>query len=321
MTDINRKLGKLFALVLFIGMFLPLPLTAQRMGHRPAGGRGGSSISRPSGSSMSRPSNYNVSRPDGRTPSRSINGGSQRPATREVGKPTGAGGSRGVLPDKGTENKGGSTNIKNSVDKSSGNKPNIDKSNKNVMVKNTRNVVVRPAPRPYPKPPFTYGGYRYNCYHPYHYHPYHPFYWGPAFHPFGFFVASMAVTAMIITVANQKYYYDQGVYYVASNGGYTVVEAPVGASVPQLPPGSQTVVVNETTNNYYYGGTYYEKTGDNYSVVPPTAGTVVENLPDGGKEVKISNVTYVQVGDTYYQPMEQDGKSMYEVVDVQVDVK
>ena len=78
---------------------------------------------------------------------------------------------------------------------------------------------------------------------------------------------------------NQTYHYDQGTYYIESNGGYTVVQAPVGATIKVLPEGSETVVVNETTNNYYYGGTYYEEAEDGYTVVPPTAGTIVENLP------------------------------------------
>jgi hypothetical protein len=94
------------------------------------------------------------------------------------------------------------------------------------------------------------------------------------------------------------------------------VPAPVGATITTLPPGSQTVVINETTNNYYYAGTYYEKKPDGYTVVPPTAGCVVEKLPEGGKEEKIGEVTYVKVGDVYYQPITKDGKDMYEVVDV-----
>ena len=117
-------------------------------------------------------------------------------------------------------------------------------------------------------------------------------------------------------MAQQQYHYDQGVYYVASGNGYTVVPAPVGATVTTLPPGAQTVVINETTNNYYYGGAYYEKNDKGYTVVPPTAGSVVEKLPEGGKEVKLGDVTYVQIGDTYYQPIIQNGKNMYEVVDV-----
>ena len=73
--------------------------------------------------------------------------------------------------------------------------------------------------------------------------------------------------------------------------------------------------VNET-NNYYYGGAYYEKSKEGYTVVPPTSGTVVEHLPEGAEEVKLGEVTYVKYGETYYQPVEVDGKNMYEVVDV-----
>jgi hypothetical protein len=174
-----------------------------------------------------------------------------------------------------------------------------------------RNTNVR-----YNQPPYRYGGHSYYCHNPYRYHSYRPYYWGPAWHPWGFFVATMAVTAVAISVNNATYHYDNGVYYAPSNGGYVVVAAPVGATITTLPANSQTVVVNETTNNYYYGGTYYEKSDQGYTVVPPTAGCVVESLPEGGEEVKIGDVTYVKVGETYYQPIEKNGKDMYEVVDV-----
>jgi hypothetical protein len=226
--------------------------------------------------------------------------------------------------------KSGKTNV-NANDKKNvnvNNNKNVNvNNNKNVNVNNSKNVnvnvnkstVVVANPRPYPRPPYAYGGHSYYAYHPYHYHPYTPYHYGPVWHPVGFFITTMAVTAMIVTVANQQYHYDQGVYYVASSNGYTVVPAPVGATITTLPPGSQTVVINETTNNYYYGGTYYEKKPEGYTVVPPTAGAVVENLPEGGKEVKVGEVTYVQVGETYYQPIVQDGKNVYEVVDVKAD--
>ena len=92
----------------------------------------------------------------------------------------------------------------------------------------------------------------------------------------------MGGTGIIVSIENQQYHYDQGVYYLQSNGGYTVVQAPVGATITTLPPATQTVVVNETTNNYYYGGVSYEISASGYTVVPPTAGVVVENLPEGG---------------------------------------
>ena len=46
---------------------------------------------------------------------------------------------------------------------------------------------------------------------------------------------------------------------------------------------------------------------------------MVESLPEGGKEVQIGDQTYVQVGETYYQPIERNGKSMYEVVEVKAE--
>ncbi len=168
--------------------------------------------------------------------------------------------------------------------------------------------------RPYPRAPHVWGGRRYYCYHPYHYHAYRPFIWGPVWHPWGYFLTKLTVTAIVISVHNQQYHYDQGVYYTQSSGGYTVVEAPVGATITTLPEKTETVVVNETTNNYYYGGTYYEKGGKGYIVVEPTAGTVIEHLPEGGKEEKIGDITYVKVGSTYYQPIQKNGKDMYEVV-------
>lgn len=189
---------------------------------------------------------------------------------------------------------------------------------KNVKVNNSRNTSVRRNTyRPYSRPPYRYGGHSYYCYQPYRYHPYHPYVgWGPAWHPWGFVAATLATTAIILTVQGQQYHYDQGVYYAQGSGGYTVVPAPIGATISTMPPGSQTVVVNETTNNYYYGGTYYEKSNNGYTVVAPTAGSVVQNLPEGGKEVKMGDQSYVQVGSTYYQPIQQDGKDMYEVATV-----
>lgn len=187
----------------------------------------------------------------------------------------------------------------------------------NININNSHNTYVRANSRPYSRPPHVYGGYHYSCYHPYVYHPYRPYYWGPVYHPWGFFITTLAVTAVVVEINNQKYHYDQGVFYAPSNGGYTVIQAPTGATVTTIPSNSQTIVINETTNNYYYGGTYYEKSNTGYTVVPPVAGTIVENLPESTEEVKMGDVTYMKAGDNYYQPTQQNGKDMYEVVMVQ----
>jgi hypothetical protein len=181
-------------------------------------------------------------------------------------------------------------------------------------------------------------------------------------HPWGFFVVTLATTAIILSVDNNmpgdfdmayntgsdnyafgeqyalsgpafvsyadnvvfdvadQYYYDAGVYYLKGDGGYTVVAAPLGASIKSLPSAYETVSIGDGgTKNYYYGGTFYEKTSKGYTVVAPTAGAVVEHVSDGGEDVKMGDVTYVKLGDTYYQPIQQDGKNMYEVADVEKD--
>lgn len=245
---------------------------------------------------------------------------------------------------------------------------NIDNS-KDVRINNSRNTVVRHNPRPYPRPPYVYGGFHYRCYHPYYFHPYRPFVWGPMWHPWGFFITTLAVTAIIVTVDNiepqfdldvamvspysgnnalyaidpnihgpffapyagspgdyfereetpvvDEYWYDEGVFYLKGDGGYTVVSAPIGAKIKTLPKGYETITLDDNTKNYYYGATFYEKTSSGYTVVAPIAGAVVTNVSEGGEELKLGDVTYVKLGETYYQPIQENGKNMNEVVDVE----
>lgn len=329
MNDFNVLPGKVssFGLVLaiVIAFLLPSDMLAQRGGHSRGGG-GAAPRTAPARTPSTKPT---------------INGGSQRAPERpkvnnsggnssgnrsngSLGNGTGNTNGMGNAGAGGNGRGGGNTSI------SGGNKTNIGSGNTNVNINvdksthinNSHNTTVRHNTNVhYNRPPYHYGGHRYYCYHPYHYHPYRPFYWGPVWHPWGFFVATMATTAIIVSVNNAQYHYDQGVYYAPSNGGYVVVAAPVGATITTLPTNYETVTVNETTNNYYYGGTYYEKSAEGYTVVPPTAGCVVENLPEGGEEVKVGDQTYVKVGETYYSPIEKNGKNLYEVVDVQDDAE
>ena len=121
-------------------------------------------------------------------------------------------------------------------------------------------------------------------------------------------------------VYDGEYYYDEGVFYLKGNGGYTVVSAPIGAKIKTLPSGYETVSADDNgTKNYYYGGAFYEKRSDGYVVVAPLAGTLVENISEGGEEVKLGDVTYIKLGETYFQPVKENGKEMYEVADVEAD--
>lgn len=331
----NKTKYSVFIFIFTITLLSTNDLFAQRMGHaasRGGSGRGGQSMSRqaPARSASSRqaatPSRTNTRNKATNTrqssaPSagrnKTINGGHAKSTDR-----------KNIASNRSTDrNNNTNRNTNRPVDRSNknvdrskvtnnrgGNKINIDNS-KNINI-NKNNTRVIASSRGYARPPYRYGGFGYYCHRPYFYHPYRPFYWGPAWHPWGWFVATLATTAIIVSINNQKYHYDQGTYYVASDGGYTVVQAPVGATVKTIPKEAQVVEVNETTNNYYYGGAYYEKSDEGYTVVPATAGTIVPNLPEGGEEVKIGEVTYVQFGDTYYQPIQVDGNDMYEIVEV-----
>ena len=330
--------------VLILLLIAPLAsINAQRMGHRASRGGSRSMSSRPSTqrsapsrSTAPRQSTQRSSTPrpsTSNTPSRSINGGHTRTNDRSYNR-TPSTQQRDVAPRQRTSDRSGGANAArpntsnernrtSDIKNNSGNRTNIDNSRRNINIDNSRNVninrgntYVRVGVRPYVRPPYRYGGFGYYCHRAYFYHPYRPFYWGPVWHPWGFFVAAMATTAIIISIENQQYHYDQGVYYVSSSGGYTVVQAPVGATVETIPKEAEVVEVNETTNNYYYGGAYYEKSDEGYTVVPATAGTIVPHLPEGGEEVKVGDQTYVKFGETYYQPIQLDGEDMYEIVEV-----
>ena len=151
--------------------------------------------------------------------------------------------------------------------------------------------------------------------HAYAYHPYHPYYWGHNWHPLGYFAASLARDAFLISLANQQYYYDDGVYYQPYSGGYSVVSAPIGALVSSLPPGYETTMVGNDTY-FYYGGVFYIYTGNGYQVVVAPIGAVVTQIPDGAVQQDIDGQTYLVYNNTYYQPISQDGQDAYEVVQV-----
>ncbi|HXB10213.1 MAG TPA: DUF6515 family protein [Puia sp.] len=155
------------------------------------------------------------------------------------------------------------------------------------------------------------GGYR--GIHPYYYHPYRPYYWGPHWHPLGFFLTALAADAVFLNFNNQRYYYDDGVYYQPANGGYSVVPAPVGAIVADLPPGYETTMVGNDTY-FYFGGAFYVNTGQGYQVVVAPAGAVITQLPVGAVEQQVNGETLLVYNNTYYAPISQDGQDAYEVV-------
>jgi Family of unknown function (DUF6515) len=51
-----------------------------------------------------------------------------------------------------------------------------------------------------------------------------------------------------------------------------------------------------------------------------TAGTIVEDIPGSGEEMTAGDQKYIKFGETYYQPIQEKGKSVYEVVTVEADI-
>jgi hypothetical protein len=348
-----------------VGVLLTLStrdLSAQRQVSSPSAAKKNTNVQKPA----QKPSTV-------QKPSVASSPSAQKSSSNPVNKPATTKSKAASVDDKkGKSDNRSDRNISNNqvnIDKSRGDvNINVDNS-KDIKVRNTKNTSVRRNNyRPYSRPPYVYGGFHYRCYNPYFYHPYRPFYWGPVWHPWGFFIATLATTAIIVSFAQAdlppmfhtddylvlnseldfyrndyqgsgpnmyryasstatlekievdgEYFYDEGVFYLKSEGGYTVVAAPVGGVVKTIPSGYETISLDEASQvkNYYWGGTFYEKVANGYKVVPPTSGAIVEHLADGGEEVKLGEVTYVKLGETYYQPFQQNGKNMYEVVDVE----
>lgn len=170
----------------------------------------------------------------------------------------------------------------------------------------------------YSRPPVIWQGTRFYSHYNYYYHPYRPYYYGSFYHPFGYFLTSLANTAIWFSWNNQHYGYDQGVYYEPYNNGYRVIPAPIGANVSTLPKGFTTVNV-EGDLYYYYAGTFYVPGTNRYEIVPAPPGAVVFDLPEGAKEVRINDTVYLEYNGTFYLPVLLDGKEGYEVVNTEED--
>jgi hypothetical protein len=132
------------------------------------------------------------------------------------------------------------------------------------------------------------------------------------------------------------YYYYGGTYYRPGPrpNDYEVIDAPLGASVPELPDNARVVVINEQ-KFYELDGTYYkEEIRDNndiwYTVVGkngkidtdyvpepdngPMEGDVIDKLPEGSRKVSLNGKTYyVSPDDVYYEETMQQNTVKYRV--------
>ena len=266
-----------------------------------------------------------------------VNRGNQAASDRAGNRTANRGGNdrggadRGNIRD-GNRNPGGSNVGRPS--RPGGNNINIGNNN-NININAQRNTVVM-VNMMHPmmmRPPFMWGGMRVFAFHSFFWFPFSPFFWGPMWHPWGFQTPMLPPQSQVVNVVNEtnitnvtnvtnvinEYHYFDGVFYQKDDEGYVVVPAPIGAEVSSIPDNFEKVQVDENEYNYYWGGAYFEETPNGFRVVPPAAGTLVENLSEGGEEVKIGERTLIRFGETYYQPVQVNGKNMYEVVYIEID--
>ena len=116
-----------------------------------------------------------------------------------------------------------------------------------------------------------------------------------------------------IVVGGVPYYYDDGTYYQQGPSGYTVVNPPVGAELGGLPEGAVPVMANGQTY-YYLDGTFYGQQGNGYATIGAPLGVAVPELPSGATQTVINGTVYYVYNNVYYQPMIQNGVTMYVTV-------
>lgn len=188
---------------------------------------------------------------------------------------------------------------------------------------------------------WVHGGYP--GYYRYH-HGWRPYY-GYYYPPLGFYVSALPFGYFTLGAAFGPMYYYGGSYYAPvddsnQDEGYKVVDAPVGALVPDLPDGATEVQVNGQPY-YDVNGTYYQEVmtdnGRRYKVVgknldanqaaapannnsgnnpaPAANSNFVTELPAGARSVTINGQEYYLTPDgMYYQATTNNGVAGFTIV-------
>lgn len=87
----------------------------------------------------------------------------------------------------------------------------------------------------------------------------------------------------------------------------------IGAAVAQPPPYYDTIYVGGS-DYIYSDGVFLEPSGSEYVVVAPPVGAVVNYLPQGCTTTQTTGGTYYNCSGIYYQPVFQNGATVYQVV-------
>ncbi len=113
----------------------------------------------------------------------------------------------------------------------------------------------------------------------------------PAAPPFrhGKSVAKLPKGFISLGVAGVLFYYSRGIFYKKGPSGFIVVNAPIGATLENLPSGYNTVLVGGNNTFFVANGVYYQKVRAGYVVVEPPA--AVEVRPPAVPTVVVGKIT------------------------------
>ncbi len=120
--------------------------------------------------------------------------------------------------------------------------------------------------------------------------------------------------ARTVEVGGFTYRYDRGVFWLHQGAGFTVVTAPVGATVDTLPQGVSRIV-SGAGSVWYFFGTFFGEKGGAYEVIKPAAGLTVFYLPDGYRQENVKGVALYRFGDVRFKPVFIQGILAYQVVE------
>jgi hypothetical protein len=140
---------------------------------------------------------------------------------------------------------------------------------------------------------WSYGGYRYNGWHP------------------GYRFGGPRV---IIPYRGINFHYFNGYYYRPFGTYWRMVPPPVGLSIAILPGGYRRVYAGGDPY-YYYGGAYYRELRDRrYEVVDAPLGASVPELPEAAKVIVINGEKLYELDGTYYKEEIRDNSEIWYTV-------
>jgi Family of unknown function (DUF6515) len=114
-----------------------------------------------------------------------------------------------------------------------------------------------------------------------------------------------------IGVRGHPYFYFGGIFYDSGPSGYVMIAPPLDAEIPDLPPGTETVVLGDTYY-YYAGGAFYVQQSDgSYAVVAAPIGVTVSTLPPDATPVTINGITCYQSDGAYFEPVMENGVTAF----------